>query len=141
MQPGILSKKLLLLFRKGYLQIKKCFGGNNHLLNPPQSSSKTTISTTLLPHLDTIARRLEGKLLLRDEIPLSNPYFQQLITNHYITSVPAIQKHFLRFICIRCQNKDRHLFALMPCGRCGQTHVYCRHCIEMGRCMSCERLY
>lgn len=140
MQPGILSKKLLLLFRKGYLQIKKSLGGNNHLLNPPQSSS-ITISTTLSPHLDNIARRLEGKLLLREEIPLSDSHFQQLITNHYITSVPAVQKHFLRFSCTRCQNKDRHLFALMPCGRCNQTHVYCRHCIEMGRCMSCEQLY
>src|SRR5699024_10299407 len=68
-------------------------------------------------------------------------HFQQLITKHYITSVPAVQKHFLRFSCTRCQNKDRHLFALMPCGRCNQTHVYCRHCIEMGRCMSCEQLY
>src|SRR5699024_2889183 len=90
---------------------------------------------------DNIARRLEGKRLLREAIPISDSHFQQLITNHYITSVPAVQKHFLRFSCTRCQNKDRHLFALMPCGRCNQTHVYCRHCIEMGRCMSCEQLY
>src|SRR5699024_8996685 len=134
------GNKVLILFLLCHLQINKRLGGHNHLLTPPQSSS-ITISTTLSPHLDNIARRLEGKLLLREEIPLSDSHFQQLITNHYITSVPAVQKHFLRFSCTRCQNKDRHLFALMPCGRCNQTHVYCCHCIYMGRCMSCEQLY
>src|SRR5699024_9348351 len=43
--------------------------------------------------------------------------------------------------CGRCFQKNPSQFAKIPCIRCGKDHLYCRHCIEMGRIMACESLY
>lgn len=123
-----------------YREKNNCSKGSVQSVSSPPSSS-TINSTALLPHIETLASRLEGKLLLREEIPLSNMYFHQLLIQNYLVPVPAVQRHFLGFICTRCQNRAKHLFAMMPCSRCNHTHVYCRNCIEMGRCMTCEQLY
>src|SRR5699024_8809041 len=45
------------------------------------------------------------------------------------------------YICQRCANQKPSLIGMFPCALCKETHAYCRHCLQMGRTMSCEPLY
>lgn len=92
-------------------------------------------------NVQKFARRYEGKLLLREEIPLTNEVFQELLTNHYFTATPSMHISPIVHQCMRCSHKQIPPFTLIPCKRCHKTHPYCRHCIEMGRVLSCEPLY
>ncbi|WP_334313815.1 DEAD/DEAH box helicase [Aquibacillus koreensis] len=87
------------------------------------------------------AKQFSGKLLLREEIPLEENLLNQLLSTDLMTTIPSIEKYIWGHRCRRCGNKAKHLFATIPCSRCGTTHVYCRKCIEMGRVMSCSPLY
>lgn len=85
--------------------------------------------------------RYFGKILLREEIHFSDSDFQENLTNGNFITVPSIVFKNLSYECQRCHNKKRSLFAMIDCARCGETHVYCRKCVEMGRVLSCEPLY
>ncbi len=87
------------------------------------------------------AQRYAGKLLLRNEIPLDENTFQQMLSAKLFTPVPSITRKKFRYHCRRCGNQERKLFADIPCQLCHKTHVYCRNCIEMGRVMECKSLY
>ncbi|MGJ9457632.1 DEAD/DEAH box helicase [Oceanobacillus sp. CF4.6] len=82
-----------------------------------------------------------GKLLLRKEILLNEPSFQQLLANNLLTAKKSIIQKNFHYQCQRCGNENPHLFAKLPCQRCHHTHRYCRKCIEMGRVSECELLY
>ncbi|PAV31011.1 DNA/RNA helicase [Virgibacillus profundi] len=88
-----------------------------------------------------LVKRFSGKLLLRKEIPLDEPDFQQLLSTHSFTPIKSIHKKNFIYQCQRCGNRQRSLFAHIPCQSCKKTHLYCRNCIEMGRVMECEPLY
>lgn len=88
-----------------------------------------------------LSRRYAGKLLLRHEILIDEPRFEHLLNAHYFTSETAIQTKWSHHECRRCGNQKPSLFGQIPCHHCGETHVYCRKCIEMGRVMACSLLY
>jgi len=90
---------------------------------------------------ESISKRFSGKLLLRNEIPLDEPTFQQLLLDNFFTSVPSIIQKNFKSLCQRCGNQKAYLFAKIPCEICNHTHLYCRKCIEMGRVSKCEVLY
>ena len=140
MLPGTLFNKLRTLFTTINNRLGTRFEGRKEVFHSPEPFQPDHSSANA-PHLATLAKRFEGKLLLREEILLSTSYFKQLQTNHYFLSVPAIQQVRTGKLCIRCQNTSTHLFASIPCKRCHQTHSYCRSCIQMGRVLACESLY
>src|SRR5699024_3816816 len=86
-------------------------------------------------------RHYEGKQLLRQEINLPEPTFQHYVNLQYFQAVPSITKTFPSQQCVRCFNRDEKYFASINCKRCQSAHVYCRHCIAMGRILDCEPLY
>lgn len=88
-----------------------------------------------------LSQQFTGKILLRNEIPLDDETLQDLLTQQFFSKIPAIEQHFWGNRCRRCGNQKKWLFAAMPCARCGETHPYCRKCIEMGRVTTCEPLY
>src|SRR5690625_2702164 len=94
-----------------------------------------------LPFLQELARKYEGKLLIRKEISLSEDIFQTLVSESIFTPFTSIQKKILYYTCMRCHNKKQSLFGYMPCIHCGHSHYYCRKCITMGRVSECEPLY
>lgn len=103
----------------------------------PEEASEIllTVQEAVLPY------QYSGKILLREEIPLSEEHFQKLLVKGCFTAIPSIIHKNFSYECQRCHNQKRSLFAMIDCGRCEKTHVYCRKCIEMGRVLSCEPLY
>lgn len=91
--------------------------------------------------LNDLARKYEGKLLIRNEIMLDAAIFEKLLADASFTPIPSIRKNFFFFACQRCNNRKKSLFARFPCSRCGNSHYYCRNCLAMGRVMACEPLY
>ncbi|SHM96903.1 DEAD/DEAH box helicase [Gracilibacillus kekensis] len=83
---------------------------------------------------------LAGKLLLPQEIPLSIPTIAYLQRTNQISQLPSIKQKYNRYQCLRCGNSKQSLFANLPCARCHNRHVYCRHCIATGRVLACENL-
>ena len=45
-----------------------------------------------------------------------------------------------KYMCQRCGNVDRRLFASFLCKRCSKVCTYCRKCITMGRVSECAVL-
>lgn len=89
------------------------------------------------PELQTI---LTGKQLLFDDLPYSLEEIQQHYENGYITYRAGIIYKNKKPCCARCGINESRWFATFPCARCGETCVYCRNCIMMGRITSCTPL-
>lgn len=104
--------------------------------SPHQINSNAT-----QPQVFDLYHQYAGKLLLREEILLEESFFQTLLEANKFTKITSIVKNKWSYICKRCNNGKRSLFAEIPCARCERTHVYCRKCIEMGRILACESLY
>jgi competence protein ComFA len=83
---------------------------------------------------------LTGKQLLVDELPFSLDEIQNHYENGYLTYRKAIINIGKKPACVRCGNKDLSWFASFPCARCGETCLYCRKCLMMGRVSSCSLL-
>ncbi|WP_082193100.1 DEAD/DEAH box helicase [Bacillus rubiinfantis] len=83
---------------------------------------------------------LTGKQLLLDELPFSLQEIQSHYDNGYITIRKGIDYDRKKPFCVRCGTKDPQWFATYPCARCGQTCLYCRYCIMMGRVSECTPL-
>lgn len=90
---------------------------------------------------ENLARHFAGKLLLRNEIPLSENFFQQILSKNYFQAIPAFINKKLGHQCRRCGNDKKTLLGMIPCDICHQTHLYCRKCINVGRVMACEPLF
>lgn len=88
-----------------------------------------------------LSRRYGGKLLLRHEILIDDPLFEDLLNTNCLTSRSSIRSKWSHYQCERCGNQKQSLFGQLPCHHCGTSHVYCRKCIEMGRVMACSLLY
>src|SRR5699024_8275275 len=88
-----------------------------------------------------LARKYEGKLLLRHEIHLDDKLFSHLINKQYFTAHHSLISTVFSIRCVRCNNRESHLFARYPCAKCQTSHMYCRKCIMMGRVSTCEQLY
>lgn len=91
--------------------------------------------------LMTLAFRYAGKRLLRHEIHLEDSTLSMLLTQKYFKKTIPIQHRFFYSVCTRCGNRKQSLMGKIPCQKCHKTHLYCRHCIQMGRVMECEPLY
>ncbi|MDZ5711466.1 DEAD/DEAH box helicase [Jeotgalibacillus haloalkalitolerans] len=76
---------------------------------------------------------LSGRQFLLSEVIQLFPLSQ---IENQVECIPAVEK----YVCNRCGNKKRHLFAAHPCGKCGQQCTYCRNCIQMGKTSECERV-
>lgn len=88
-----------------------------------------------------LAQKFTGKLLLRDEIHLSEPLFRQLHLAGKFTAIPSFKKNLHSDQCMRCNNKKPSLIGTIHCATCKKSHIYCRKCLEMGRILACEPLY
>lgn len=86
-------------------------------------------------------RRLSGKLLLYEELPLDAETISQLLKTKLLSKTPAIIKQRYSLVCQRCHNQKPSLFGIIPCAKCKKEHPYCRHCLQMGRILFCEPLY
>ena len=56
-----------------------------------------------------------------------------------IVCVQGVKKNS-KYMCQRCGNVDRRLFASFLCKRCSKVCAYCRKCITMGRVSECAVL-
>ncbi|WP_040344899.1 DEAD/DEAH box helicase [Neobacillus bataviensis] len=83
---------------------------------------------------------LSGKQLLIDDIPFSIADIQTHYQHGYVTYRKGIAYNGKQPICARCGNKDPMWFATFPCARCGETCLYCRQCLMMGRISECTPL-
>lgn len=106
-------------------------------------SSFPNYSSIKIPQdsLHQLANKFDGKLLLRNEIPIAPSKFNNLLKYHLFTSQSSIKKSCFQIRCIRCNNNKHSLFGMFPCAKCHNTHLYCRKCIMMGRVSECEMLY
>src|SRR5690625_886305 len=106
-----------------------------------QINNHQELANTEPDQLLDLANHFFGKLLTRHEIPLQEPFFQQLLSSACFTPTPSIIQRQFYHECQRCYNRKRSLFATLPCISCKEDHVYCRKCILMGRVIECEPLY
>ncbi|WP_147534189.1 DEAD/DEAH box helicase [Bacillus marasmi] len=81
-----------------------------------------------------------GKQLLIDDLPFPSTEIQQHAENGFITFRNGLTKTRVQTQCVRCGNHDPSWFGVFPCARCGQTCIYCRKCLMMGRISSCTQL-
>ncbi|SEO58940.1 competence protein ComFA [Amphibacillus marinus] len=91
--------------------------------------------------MNKYAKRFSGRLLLKEELQLTEPEFAWLCAARKLIPRPSLVIKGLTSQCQRCGNKTKHLFGMFNCVRCQKMHHYCRYCIQMGRVMSCQPLY
>lgn len=88
-----------------------------------------------------LQKLLTGKQLLLDDIPFPLDEIQAHYDNGYITYRKGIEYGNGKMpVCARCGNHDPQWFAAFLCSRCGETCLYCRHCLMMGRIGECTPL-
>jgi competence protein ComFA len=102
---------------------------------PPQPPPKAHF-----PYNQDLQTYLTGKQLLLDDLPFTPEEIQKHYENGYVTYRKGIAYDHKRPVCQRCGNNDPSYFAVMPCARCGETCLYCRHCLMMGRVSECTPL-
>lgn len=116
----------------------------NHLYHKKYSNLDTSchinrLKTPLFIHEFALSYR--GKLLTFEEINLNTTPLKLLIDLHYFKKIPSISMRDSKLTCNRCENNNPLEFAIINCKRCGESHSYCRSCIQMNRVLSCEELY
>ncbi|WP_246118879.1 DEAD/DEAH box helicase [Alkalibacillus haloalkaliphilus] len=95
---------------------------------------------TTPPLIEDLARRFSTKLLLKQELNLSEHRFQYLIAHQLIERVPGISSTLNFHQCNRCLNKNQILFGKIPQPN-SKPIIYCKKCIQMGRVSTKEPLY
>lgn len=85
-------------------------------------------------------KMLAGKQLLVDELPFSLDEIHQHYENGYLVYRRGLEISDRKLKCERCGTTNRASFAEYPCSRCGETDVYCRECLMMGRVSGCTPL-
>ena len=83
---------------------------------------------------------LTGKQLLLDELNMPLSVIQTHYENGYLLYRKGIVFSKNKTSCVRCGNQDKRFFAHYPCSKCGETCLYCRKCIMMGRVSACTPL-
>ena len=116
---------------------------NTVIASLPISQIETIPQPPLHPNFrfnPDLQKLLSGKQLLLEDIPLPFEEVQAHYENGYVTYRKGIEHQGKRPVCARCGNKDPQWFATYPCSRCGETCLYCRHCLMMGRISECTPL-
>lgn len=93
------------------------------------------------PFNKELQQLLTGKQLLLDDLPHSFEEIHAHYENGYITYRKGIDYIGKKPVCMRCGNTDPRWFAAFPCSKCGETCLYCRHCLMMGRISECTPLF
>lgn len=88
-----------------------------------------------------LQHHLTGKQLLLEDIPFSLADIQTHYEKGYIFYRKGIVEKGKGYECVRCGNMDSQWFARIPCARCGETELYCRKCLMMGRISECSLLF
>ncbi|PEQ66569.1 helicase [Bacillus cereus] len=84
---------------------------------------------------------LAGKQLLLEELSSNlQRELNDLKKKGEIVCVQGVKKKNSKYMCQRCGNVDRRLFASFLCKRCSKVCAYCRKCITMGRVSECAVL-
>lgn len=83
---------------------------------------------------------LSGKQLLLDDLQFPLSEIQAHYENGYLIYRKGIGMAKNKPTCIRCGNKEKRFFASFPCARCGESCLYCRKCMMMGRISACTPL-
>ncbi|WP_445505606.1 DEAD/DEAH box helicase [Niallia sp. 03091] len=102
---------------------------------PPQQPTNPNYSFN-----PTLQSTLQGKQLLLDELLFPLEEIQDHYVNGYCSYNKGIVKQKSTYLCNRCGNTEKHLFASFLCSRCNETCHYCRNCIMMGRISECTPL-
>lgn len=102
---------------------------------PPQQPLNSTY-----PYNQQLQELLCGKQLLLDELEFSLSDIQTHYENGYLIYRKGIIFTKNKAACVRCGNNDKRFFAYFPCARCGESCLYCRKCIMMGRISACTSL-
>lgn len=92
------------------------------------------------PYDPNLQKLLTGKQLLLDDLPYPIEEIQNHYENGYITYRKGIEYKRNQPHCSRCGNKAENWFARFPCARCGESCLYCRKCLMMGRISACTPL-
>jgi competence protein ComFA len=126
------------------------FATINGILIPQKEDSLPISKITTIPsqppiipdfqYNSELQKLLTGKQLLHDDLPQSKQEIHAHYQNGYITYRKGIDYNGKKPSCARCGNKDPQWFAAFPCQRCGETCLYCRQCIMMGRISECTPL-
>ncbi len=83
---------------------------------------------------------LAGKQLLLEDLPFPIEDIQSHYENGFLIYRKGIVIENNKPRCVRCGNEESHLFSSYPCARCGESCIYCRKCIMMGRVSACSPL-
>jgi len=67
---------------------------------------------------------LSGKLLLEKEVDMNHEEKERLLSQGLLKRIPVIEEHVWGYLCRRCGNKKRRLFAGLPCG-CEKAKSVC----------------
>ncbi|PWA12632.1 DNA/RNA helicase [Pueribacillus theae] len=92
------------------------------------------------PFSPTLQYRLQGKLLLLDELPFSIDFIHSHYLHGYVGYKKSITNESKQYCCHRCGNTVQRLFASFSCARCLEECTYCRKCLVMGRVSECTPL-
>jgi competence protein ComFA len=121
-----------------------------NIKSPVDKNSFTITSLPEIPLLSTnqsfqynpdMQKMLTGKQLLIDELLFSLEEVQQHYENGCVVYRKGIEKQENHsYACTRCGTTDPSWFAEFPCSRCGESDVYCRKCLMMGRVSGCTPL-
>lgn len=82
-----------------------------------------------------------GRIWSRANTPFPQAIIETYIRANLLSLRPAIDVTAKnRLHCNRCRNDNQQTFVTFFCARCQKSCHYCRHCITMGRMVSCESL-
>ncbi|GHH97470.1 DEAD/DEAH box helicase [Neobacillus kokaensis] len=121
-----------LMFEKNFLEGSQKISQLTEIPQPPLNPSFQFNSE--LQHY------LSGKQLLLDDLPYLLDEIQAHYDNGFITIRKGIDYEGKKPFCVRCGKKDLQWFGTYPCARCGDTCIYCRKCLMMGRISECTPL-
>ncbi|RSL29950.1 DEAD/DEAH box helicase [Salibacterium salarium] len=102
---------------------------------PPSTSEPSNI-----PYYTELQEKLAGKELLYEEIEYSWEDLKPFLEAGLITLRAGLRPFKKGYWCQRCHTTSKDSFGIFDCSRCGETCVYCRHCIMMGRISACSVL-
>ncbi|MER2108697.1 MAG: DEAD/DEAH box helicase family protein [Solibacillus sp.] len=81
-----------------------------------------------------------GRIWSRTNTPFPQQKIEAYIKAGLFTVQPAVVQRENKLYCNRCHNDKQPQFVTFRCARCEGLCHYCRHCITMGRMVSCEEL-
>lgn len=88
----------------------------------------------------SIGNFFAGRIWPRMQTPFPQSIIDAYVKGGMFHVQPAVERKENECYCNRCQNKVQQQFIAFSCARCEGTCYYCRHCLVMGRMVSCEEL-